>query len=361
MPGPIPASQASPLLTTAVHAKYDELAEIKVNNFWRSFYNVEISKELYPAIDVRRGSEKVAIDVIRGHQGLRQQVTKSTQKAFEPFFYKNFFDATQLQSYFRMFGTNSFNRNEFNNTASGIATEMKILSDTLDRAIEIMCGSIFKDGTITSLRDGSIVDFKRKAESMVDPGTGFYWDNPAVDIIAQLKTGCDFLRQVGKVNAHVINCVMGADAWAALRKNEEINRRWNTFNNKRDMLQPSQLDATGAVFQTIIDVDSYKVAIWTYNDFYDDPTDTSETPTMIPYMDPKQVYLLPEKPKNMLVYGAIPQVTTNFNTDSLIAGEKIFTDYRNPEEGYHRFYLQSAPLPVPIAIDQMYTLQALAA
>lgn len=351
----IPASQASPLLTIALKARYDELSLLKVNNFYRSFYKEEICKELYPAVDVRRGSEKVAMDVIRGHQGNRISLTKSTQKAFEPLYYKEYYDATQLKAYFRVFGTKSFNINELDGLAASLAAENKAMTDTLDRALEIHCSTIFEDGTITAA-DGTILDFKRKAASMVDPGAGFYWDDTNVDIVAQLRAGCDFLRQVGKSQGYVVNAIMGVDAFAALRKNTELNARWNQFNNKRDMLPPSQLEATGAVFQAEIDVDSYKVRVWTYNDFYEDAAGN-----MQPYKDPKTVVMTGEDPMFKLFYGAIPQVTTNFNTTGLIAGAKIYRDFRNEEMGYHRFYVQSAPLPAPIAVDQIYTLQALAA
>jgi hypothetical protein len=355
MPGLIPSSQASPLLTIAVKERYDELQALKVNNFYRSYYKEVLSPERYPAIDVRRGSEKVAVDVVRGHQGKRFQITKSTQKAFEPLYYRNFFDATELQGYFRVFGSKSFNLNELDGLAAGIATERKAMTDTIERGIEIHCSTIFEDGTVTA-SDGTIIDFKRKAASIVDNGVGFYWDNPAHDIIGDLRAGCDFLRETGKVQGYFINVVMGADAWAAFRKNTEINTRWNQFNNKRDMLLPAQLESTGAIFQTEMDVDSYKVRVWTYNDFYED-----ENGDMQPYKNPKTVVMLAEKPIFSLMYGAIPQVTLDLNTSNLIVGKMVYSDFRNPEMGYHRFYAQSAPLPVPVAVDQIYTLQALAA
>jgi len=157
MAGTIPVSQASPLLTTAIKARFDELNQIKVNNFFRSFFTPISCPERYPVIDVRRGTEKVAVDVTRGSQGIRTQITKFTQKAFDPFYYKLGFDATQLQCYFRVYGSTSFNLNDAAELANGIAVENKANTDMIERAIELHCSTIFESGTCTSLRDASVV------------------------------------------------------------------------------------------------------------------------------------------------------------------------------------------------------------
>lgn len=360
MPGSIPISQASPLYTMALRAKFDEMQDIKVNNFARSFFPDEICQERYPVIDVRRGSEKVAVDVIHGHQGLRQQITKSTQKAFDPFYYKLFFDATQLECYFRMFGSSSFTINQMTELVNGIAIHNKVNQDMIDRGIELHCMSVLENGTCTSLRDGSIVDFKRKAASMVTKTAGNLWTDAGVDPFADMKAAGDFLRQVGKAGGYVINAIFGIDAWQAFRNNTKVKERLTEFNNKRDVLLPAQLDSNGAIYQGEIDADTYRVRCWTYNDFYDkDNGDGTYTSTA--YKNPKTVVFLPEKTTFKTLYGATPQITTKgAPTASLVAAKYVLSDFLNAEEKYHKFFIESAPLPVPITIDRIYTLQPIA-
>lgn len=357
MAGVIPALQASPLYTGGLLKKYDELAEIKVNNFFRSFFPAELCRVRYPAIDVRRGTEKVAVDVLRGNQGTRVQITKSSQKAFDPFYYKLYSDATEQECYFRVFGSTSFNLNDMAELINGVAIENKVKQDMIERAIELHCASIMENGTCTSLRNGDIVDFKRQAGSMVDLGVGAYWTVNGTNPFTDLKAGGDWLRQKGKSNGFVINAVFGTTAWTAFRANSVVNTRLAQFNNKRDLLQPAQLESTGAIYQGEIDCDSYVVRCWTYNEFYDDPTTGASTP----YMNPKKVYMVPEKPNFTLLYGAIPQVVaTGTDTSKLAVGQFIYKRFINEEAGYDRMYIESAPLPVPKAVDQMYTVQVVA-
>ncbi len=355
----IPSNQASPLLTSAIEARYDEMKDIKVNNFFRSFYKEVFSNVMYPVIEIRRGSERIAKDVPRGHQGRRIEVSKFTQKAFQLLYFNQYFDATTLQQYFRVFGSSSFAQNDLIDLGGALATERKASTDMIERTMEIHCASILEDGSITA-SDGSILDFGRKADSMIDKGAGQYWDDHARDIYADMKEMCDFLRQVGKAQGQVFNFIAGTKVFQAMRRNDEFNKRLSQINNKRDLIPPSQMNATGAIYQFETDVDSYKVRVWTYNDFYQTNED-NVNPTFAPYKVEETGVMLPEAPKFTMLYGAVPRVTTDLNTATLLSGKFIFSDFVNPEKKYHRFYTESAPLPVPEAIDQICTIQALPA
>lgn len=350
----IPISQASPLYTTALKAKHDDFQKFKVNNFFRSFFPEEICKERYPVIEVRRGQELVAIDVRPGHQGIRTQITKHTQKAFDPFNYKLFFDATTHDAYYRAFGSDSFNVNAGAELVNGIAAHNNANQQMIERAIELHCASILQSGTCTSFNDGSIIDFKRQGDSMVVKGVGETWSTDGVDPHTDLRTACDWITQEGNAGGEVFNVIMGINAWTAYRANTKVVARWNQVNNKRDMLAPSQAQANGSTFQGTIDVDTYKVNIFTYNSTYIHPTTSARTP----YMDPNYVYVLPTNPDFVLFYAATPQVVMpGTNTTSLVAAKFVLSDYMNAEEKYHKFYIESAPLPVPKVPDQMYTIK----
>lgn len=354
----IPVSQASPIYTSAVVARFDELREIKVNNFFGSFFPDLPCPDRYPVIDIRRGSEKVAADVVRGSQGTRVQISKSSQKAFDPFYYKLYFDATELTQYFRVFGSKSFNENDMAELANSVAVEMKTLQDMIDRGKELHAANVLLTGTCTSIRDSSVVDFKRLAASMVATTglTAGTWDNPGSNPFADLKAGGDFLRQKGKYSGYVINAVFGTAAWAAYRNTAIVNDRLKQFNNLRDTLDKAQLESTGALYQGTIDADSYLIHCWTYNEVYDDPS----TGVSTPYMDPKKVVMLPPNPGFNMLYGAIPQINpTGVQTSSLEVAPYVLKRFINAEEGYDRHYIESSPLPVPKAVDRIYTVTVL--
>lgn len=355
MAGLIPATQASPVLTIAVKARLDDLQNIKVNNFARAYYNVVESKERYPAAEVRRGTEYSAVDLPRGHQGTRVQATKFTQKAYDPFYYKLFTDATEQEGYFRIFGSNSFNINDVPSVANGIAVELKSMKDMIDRTVERQCMEIFEFGTVTSLRAGvPAIDFYRKAGSFMDKGAGFYWDVTGSNPFTDMREGCQWMRENGKVSSYRFEAVFGIDAWVAFRENSVVVDRLKQFNNRRDTVAPSRLEATGAVYQGSFDMDAYMIDVYTYSDVFEN-TDGSYTQ----YMNPKKVYILPPNPMNTLFYAAVPQVQTNLNTANLMVGQYFYKDFMNPEMGYHRFYIESSPIPVPVGVDQMFTITCL--
>ena len=82
---------------------------------------------------------------------------------------------------------------------------------------------------------------------------------------------------------------------------------------------------------------------------------------MLPYMPANKVFMIPENPMFSLMYGATPQLANpGANTLTLMASDYFLSEYLNAEEKYHKFYVESAPLPVPVTPDRMYTLQPIA-
>jgi hypothetical protein len=362
MAGLIPAGQFPPGFTGAIEARFDELQDIKVNDFGRSFFPVKLCPERYPVIEVRRGTEKVAIDTVRGSKGVRTQITKFDAKVYDPFYYRYWFDATELTNYFKVFGSRSYNVNDGASLANGMAVALDENKKMIERARELMAFSIFENGTITSLRDNSIVDFKRQPGSMVNLLPGSLWTDAGVDPNVSLKAGGDYLRQTGKASGYVINAICGTEAWDALINNSQFRERLKEFNNNRDMLPQAQKNTTGEVFQGEITVSSYKFRFFTYNEFYDDPLSTVAVPLpMKPYKNPKTVVLLPENPMFTCLCGAIPNIgMPGENTSSLLTDEYVVSDFINREEKYHRFVTESAPINVPVTVDRIYTLQPIA-
>ena len=353
---PITQLELRPLYTTRIARIYNEQQQIAPKNFLRSFFPDLSVAARYPAIEVRRGSELIAIPVPRGHQGNMNISTKSTQKVIDPFYFREAFEATSLDIYFRLFGSDSFNENVAAEFINGIAAQNRINVDKIERAYEYMCSTILMDGTAKGI-DGSQVDFGRKAESMVALDPGVYWTVDGTNPYTDMQAGCDFLRQVGKAMGTTFDVIMGRNAYIAFINNPVYKERQKYFNSRPDTMFVAQQSTTSAAYKGLIDCNTYNLRVWSYNDYYQ----TEVGGTMTPYIDEDKVVILPENPMFNTIFGAVPQlVNPGANTLSLVAQPYVFADYIDNKMFTHEFHVMSSGIPVPVAVDQIYTLGVVA-
>ncbi len=324
----------------------------KPSNFLRSFFPGVTSPTLEVSIEVQRGSEKVAVDVFRGDDGNRNQWTRSTEKTFIPPYFREKFDATKLQLYDRLYAAQDINDAIFAALINDVVDHQLELQEKIERAIEIQCKQVLETGIILNAGTNTSIDYKRKAASKVDPGAGNYWAN-AVNPFDQLEAGCVFLRTVGKAQASVFNVILGSTAKADLYKNTAFLDRQNLFNLKLDDMRPPQKEAVGAAFHGQMSCGPYLVNVWTYPEYYQDANGV-----MQPYIDPKKAILLPEVPKFKVAFGAVPQVIKPGAMP--VMGDFVFTDYIDVDKRAHYYDVESCPLAIPTAVDQIYTLQCVA-
>lgn len=354
----ISQSEIKPIYTTLIAAKYDEMQKIKATGFLRSFFPDNVTKVRYPSIDVRRGSEKVAADVALGHQGNRNQVTHATQKILDLFYYREYFDATELDCYWNLFGSTSISENIMTEFVDGIANANKAMQDKIDRAYELLCAEVLEFGTCTSLTDGSVVNFKRKSGSFVDLGSGNYWDVTGHDVYADLGAGGTFIRKYGKYTGGIFNAILGEDALSALLNNSTVKDRNTIKMWKLDDVLAPQMKAEGMTYHGTLSCGPYEVHLWAYPQYYEDATNAN---ALTPYVNPKKVVMLPTTTTFETIYGATPQlITPGQATASLVSGKYILSDYINPKKRTHEFHIESRGIPVPIAVDTIYTVQVLA-
>ena len=95
----IPITEGRSVFTNVILAKWDELSELQAKGFLRSFFTKKTSTTLEVSVEVRRGTEKVAVDVLRGTNGNRNAISKSSEKIIVPPYFKEFIDITELQGW----------------------------------------------------------------------------------------------------------------------------------------------------------------------------------------------------------------------------------------------------------------------
>lgn len=320
-------------------------------SFLRSFFPTVVSPTLELSIEVQRGFEKTAVDVIRGTDGNRNSFTRSSEKLFIPPYYREWFDATMLQLYDRLYGATEINDAIFAAYVNSVADALMDLQAKIERSIELQCSQVLETG-IVLLNAATNIDYKRKAASLVDDGAGQYFANN-IDPFAKFEAGCNFLRQVGKAEGGTFNAIMGSTTLSDLLKNTVFTTRQNLFNMALDQVSGPARGAVGQTFHGVITAGPYKVQLWSYPQFYDNASGVST-----PYVNPKKVTIIPENPKFKTGFAAVPQLITPGTPPKI--GAFVFNDYIDARAKAHVYDVESAPLAIPTAVDTIYTFKAVA-
>jgi hypothetical protein len=344
----ISTTDAQGLYTKEIVDRYKE--RTAPQSFLRSFFPTVVTPTLEVSIEVQRGTEKIAVDVERSSDGTRNQFTRSTEKIFIPPYFKEYFDATQLQLYDRLYGASQINDAVFAAYINSVLDAAMDCRAKIERAYELQCSQVLETGIVTT-SNGNI-DFKRKAASKVVK-TGAYWTTGSVSPYTDLENGAIFLRQKGKAMGGTFNAIFGSTAWATLLQNTTFLTANNLFNLRLDSVSKPQRDSLGGTLHGQLVCGSYLVNCWTYNDYYDDSTGAST-----PYVNPKVVIMLPEAPRFKMAFAAVPQLITPNSMPQ--TGAFILSEYLDERRKSRDIVTESCGLAIPVAVDQIYTVQVVA-
>lgn len=350
--GAIPIQDARGLFTQALIDAYKETP--KPTAFLRSFFPTKESATKNVGIAVKRGSEKVAVDVIRGGDGNRNTFGKSTQKLIEPPMYNEYFDLTELDIYDRLW--NAQGEIDAALVGEGVAEANENLMELvakIERAYELQCAQVLETGIVT-LKSGANIDFKRKPGSKVAKSGGTYWTTGTVNPFTDLEAGANFIRKEGKAQGSIINLLMGSEALNAFLENDIVKARADIRNFQLDSVAPGVKNSVGGLPYAEVWAGSYKFRIWTYPEFYEDRNNAN---ALTAYLNPKKVVFLPEMPRFKLGFGLVPQLPENGNVQK---GAYAFFENRDTFKVKHEISVRSAGIAVPVAVDQIYTLQPIA-
>lgn len=359
--GTIPAIQARKLYTQMIIAIFSDYRV--PSSFFRSFFTEKVTATRYLNIAVQRSVELIAKDVVRGADGNRNTFSKDMFKTFEPAYFREYFDATELEVYDAMFsdGNDSIANGTFERFVQTVADKMILLRDKIDRAIEKQCTQVMETGIVT-MASGDQIDYKRKANSKIlstaIPNVGGYWD-AQVDVFAQIEYMIrSILKHEGKSEANVFNMTLGYQAFNALLNNSVFKARQDYTNLKLDNITTPVKNAAGAFYHGEISCGSYPVRIWVNENTYEEISNGSTTTTY--FMDQKKAVITPESQTEKFVLGfaAVPQLITG--QQSVRKGKYIMADHPDEKKSSHEFEVKSCPLAIPVAVDQIATLRVLA-
>ena len=356
----IPVQQAKGIFTKSYMRKYSE--NIPVPSFLKSFFNVSKFDSKTVSIEVERMDEYIAADVLRGTDGNRNTFSKFSEKEYMPPFFNENFDATSLDRYDRVFGSDvSFTAKTIGYLANDVSKKLLELRKKIDRAKEKMCSQVFETGIVTMV-NGDSIDYNRRATSMIDlNANGGYWSVISATIEEQLVAGAEFIRTYGKSGVPEFDLVMSGTAWLALKKSNFFTTNAN-FNkvNLADIRRP-QKTAFGSGYHGQIDAGAYTCNIWTYDEFY-----KSTDGVITRYWDEDYAFMVPVSGTRFeMPHAGIPAIIRDKKNAefpeyiSQQAAEYWINNYIDPKGKSHTFEVMSAPLPVPVTFDMIYTMRVL--
>lgn len=361
MAATIAANQARANFTSMCVDVFSDM--LTPTTFLRSFFPSEQSYVKYLSIQVERDYELISSDVLRGTEGNRNTFSKSQEDVFLPPYYREFFDATEIDLYDRLFGSTAIDMGIYSQLTAAVARRLNMLRNKIERRYELQCAQILQTGTVTVV-NGDSINFNRKAASIVAYSAGNDFAIDTVNPYTVLENGCNFLRQSGKAPGSTFNAIMGQSAWDAFLQNDIVINRNKLMAWPLDQLTAATRGATGYSYHGQVDAGSYRVNIFTYPEFYD--TVSNGTRTSNAYIDTKKVIMLPETPRFKLGFAAVPQLLrsgTGMMEDMelapLQASPYVVADYIDPRNTTHIFDIKSAGVAIPTAVDQIYTVTVL--
>ena len=348
----ISSTDARALFTKMLIDVYQE--RIRPTAFLRSFFPTVVTAAKTVSLEVERMGEEVSVDVVRGTEGNRNEFTKGMEKIYLPPFFREYFDATHLAVYDRVLGSQgNLQVPLFTELLNTVADRLGLLQDKIERRQEIMCSQVIDTGIVT-MKNGDNIDFKRKAASVVAFNTNSNFQNNNNNPFTIMETGCNFIRQYGHSPDALFNVIMGVDAFNAFLLNTKVTDRQNFFNMSLDKILAPARNSFGAAFHGEITLGQYKGYLWTYPQIYDHPDTGAKTY----YVDTKKVHILPLAPRFKMVFAQVPKLVDREGT---VPPPMAYTigNFRDERKAVDEFDIQCAPVPIPVAIDQAYTVQVI--
>ena len=357
----LPLQQARELFYKMYLPAYEEL--IPAPAFLKSFFNVTTTTAATVALQVQRGSEYIAVDVARGTDGNRNEFNQWTEKEYLPPFYDENFDARSLDRYDRVFNADNVPSDTIGLLVSDTVMKLNQLRNKIERAKEKQSSQVFETGIVT-MKNGDDIDYKRKALSLVDLNVaGDYWSVITADVESQLILGAEFIRNNGKNGTSVFNLVMSGAEWVALKKTNYFTNNANFQNVQLIDIRMPQKDSFGAGFHGTITAGAYTYNIWTYDEVYQAAVGGAITR----YWPENKAFMTPvQGTRFTMAHAGVPAIihdTRNAEFPEFIANqgqEYWINNYIDPKAKAHTFEILSAPVAIPVTIDMIYTMQALA-
>jgi hypothetical protein len=362
----IPISEASATLVNMIVEGHKDNAP--ATKFLQSFFASKFRPAFGVKFNVKRMGRPIAVDVQRySSNGEVVKSSYSDQKLFIPPYFENSIMLNEHELYNNVVGMIATMNNGTLSPAqeSLLTANLRMFRDDISeqlidvqnmqyRSIELMCAQALKTGIIT-LSNADNVDFKRKAASKVDLGSGNYWATSTVNPFTTLETMCRFLRVEGMSGATKFPFLFGVTAWKDLRNNPFYIAQMDSLRSNQGSINPPSRPQEGAEYHGELTVGNYIIEVWTYDQYYDDATSGASTS----YLDPKQVIGIAPDANFSIDYCLVPQIV---NSDATIdqTAEFLIQQFVDKRSGKDEMVVKCAPIPILKSVDKVCTYKVVA-
>ncbi len=321
------------------------------------------TKSRYVSTEVRRYHETMAADIQRGTNNQRNQFTKSSQHLYETPYYNEGFDLTTLENYDRVMGQDSVGENALVDLMEMASEKLAFCQNKIIRATEFQWNQVMRTGIVT-VNNGDNVNYNRKAESTVVVTGGNRWNESGADILSQIRVGCNFIRTEGKATTGKFRIIMGEGAYDAFVASSQIqNLGDQTFIKFLDLHMPEESMMQGGILHGRISAGSYLIDVYTYPEYYDTLA-ADGSPIRNQYWPSNMCVLLPKDGFQFTTkYAGIQALFKGGdampNYFGYVADKYFMNNYIDERNSAHVFEVLSAPLAVPVSVDQIYSMQVI--
>lgn len=257
-------------------------------------------------IDIRRNGRKIAIAVQNLSTGARLNANDLfTNKAYKPAIYREAASINAHDLISRSMGDNPFEDFDFQMKAVERGIDVGVeMSAKIARAIEVQASQVLQTGKITLVDDGNNdiyeIDFKPKVSHF--PTVAVTWGQSGDSKLSDLAALCRQVKTDGKLTPDLLE--MGHGAYEEFIKDAEVLERLDNARIEGNGIVPLDRMGDGGLYRGVIEIDNYRLDIWTYDESYEDPVTNADTP----YITTDKVIVRASKGRLDATFGLIPRI-----------------------------------------------------
>ena len=229
--------------------------------------------------------------------------------------------------------------------------------------IELQCAQILQTGVVT-LKDAAgndvyTLDYKAKPTHLVTNTNS--WDAAGADPLGDLESICDAVNDDGKATPSI--AIFGAEAWQNFITNSDVKDMVRRDGMNLGALNPGLLNKGGR-YMGYIDVGSYRLELWVYNDSYK----RMDGSTVYKFLDTKKVIITTalEDLDFRIVFAGVPTLGMKEPFASVIPSEVTYDGFMRAhnrvfEDATQDTYTAESKmraLAIPVSIDRFACLTA---
>lgn len=315
--------------------------------FLQSLFRRETVNTLNVSFRTKQRRQKVAVDVNIQTKGEMHKRQIGSLETVQPPLYWEFTTLSESDMYNGVVLNPNVTGNEVREFSRIISMDLEEMSDEFERAFELQCAQVFDNG-ILQFNSNDNINYGRLGGSMVTAST--LWTATGANPYADISAGTAWIKTNALTGATEFMAVMGSSAIAAFMQTDKVLERQNYRRLELDSLyNGGKSPAGGNYWGTITDNGGNTVHIWSYDGMYQNTAGT-----MVPYIAPSKVIIIPRRNELTFVDAAVKMLpgTPNFGKYGRFYGYD-FPDFNHQVHYYH---LKGRGIAIPQEINEIYTL-----